>query len=171
MRAGAQGQGSLADRQEALRRELERQRGNLPGAGSEGGEAARESLERADRAMRGAEEALRGDDLAEAIDRQAEAMEALREGMRNLGEALARTSAPGRPGPGARPGRRRSRPIRSGRRPGRGGQVGTQDRTCCRARMSIAARASLLDELRRRSGEGDRPEIELEYLERLLERF
>src|SRR6056297_385068 len=83
---GQGAEGSLADRQDALRRELERQRGGLPGGGTEKGEAARDALERAERAMEGAEEALRGDELAEAIDRQSEAMDALREGMRDLGE-------------------------------------------------------------------------------------
>jgi len=166
----AQGQGSLADRQEALRRELERQRGNLPGAGSEGGEAARRSLERAERSMRGAEEALRGDDLAEAIDRQAEAMEALREGMRNLGEALAENEqSPGGQGQArGRFGNQETDPL--GRRPGRGGQVGTRDNMLQGEDVYRRAR-ELLDELRRRSGDGDRPEIELEYLERLLDRF
>ncbi|WP_397544124.1 TIGR02302 family protein [Roseovarius salis] len=166
----AQGQGSIADRQEALRRELERQRGNLPGAGSEAGDAAREALERADRAMRGAEEALRGDDLAEAIDRQAEAMEALRDGMRNLGEALAENNRTqgGQGQARGQPGAQQSDPL--GRRTGRGGEVGTRDDMLQGEDVYRRAR-ELLDELRRRSGEGDRPDVELEYLERLLERF
>ena len=51
--AEGQGEGSLADRQEALRQELERQRGALPGmAGTEAGDAARDALDRADDAMR-----------------------------------------------------------------------------------------------------------------------
>lgn len=164
------GQGSLADRQEALRRELERQRGSLPGAGSQAGEAARDSLDRADRAMRGAEEALRGDDLPEAIDRQAEAMEALREGMRNLGEALAENDrTPGGQGQArGQFGDQQADPL--GRTPGRGAQVGTQENMLQGEDVYRRAR-ELLDEIRRRSGQGDRPEIELEYLKRLLERF
>jgi uncharacterized protein (TIGR02302 family) len=167
-----QGRGSLADRQEALRRELERQRGSLPGTGSEAGDAARESLDEADRAMRGAEEALRNDDLADAIDRQAEAMEALRDGMRNLGEALAENERnQGGQGQGqarGQPGSQQSDPL--GRRPGRGGPLGTQD-DMLRGEDVYRRARELLEELRRRSGDGDRPEVELEYLERLLERF
>ena len=77
-----QGQGgmaeNLAQRQRELRDELRRQQGNLPGGGTEEGQAARDALDRAGRAMEGAEDSLRRDDLAEAIDQQSEAMEALR---------------------------------------------------------------------------------------------
>ncbi|MEQ9260798.1 MAG: TIGR02302 family protein [Roseovarius sp.] len=167
---GQPGEGALADRQQALRRELERQRGNLPGAGSEAGDAARESLERAEDAMRGAEDALRQDDLAEAIDRQAEAMEALREGMRNLGEALAENNqSPGAQGQAqGRFGNQQNDPL--GRAPGQGSQVGTQDNLLQGEDVYRRAR-ELLDEIRRRAGEGERPEIERDYLRRLLDRF
>ncbi len=164
------GKGGLADRQEALRRELERQRSSLPGAGTEPGDAAREALDRAGRAMRGAEEALRQDDLAEAIDRQAEAMEAMREGLRNLGQALAETSrTPGGQGQAlGQFGEQRSDPL--GRMPGIGSQVGTQEKLLQGEDVYRRAR-ELLDEIRRRSGESKRPEIEREYLRRLLDRF
>jgi len=79
--AGGEGEGDaggLAERQQALRDELERQRGNLPSLDGEAGEIARRSLDRAEGAMDGAEDALRQGDLAEAIDRQAEAMDATR---------------------------------------------------------------------------------------------
>ena len=168
---GQGGQGSLADRQEALRRQLEQQRGTLPGGGGEAGEAARESLERAERAMEGAEEALRGDDLGEAIDRQAEAMEALRDGMRNLGEQLAQEGQQQQGGQGqarGQPGQQQNDPL--GRAPGQGRQVGTQDNLLQGEDVYRRAR-ELLDEIRRRSGEGERPEVELEYLKRLLDRF
>jgi soluble cytochrome b562 len=80
-----QGEDSLADRQQALRDELSRQQGSLPGAGTPEGDAAREALERAGRAMDNAEEALRGDDLAGAIDSQSQAMEALRDAILGRG--------------------------------------------------------------------------------------
>ncbi len=165
------GEGSLADRQEALRRELERQRRNLPGGGSAAGEQARESLDRAGRAMEGAEEALRGDDLAGAIDRQSEAMEALREGMRNLGEAMAENNRRTQGGQGqarGQAGAQQSDPL--GRSPGQGGRVGTQDSLLQGEDVYRRAR-ELLDEIRRRAGEGERPDVELDYLERLLDRF
>lgn len=163
------GERSLADRQEALRRELERQRQGLPQLGGEAGRAAREALERAGRAMQGAEEALRGDDLAGAIDNQADAMEALREGMRNMGEALAEQQNPGGQGDAeGAPGKAQADPL--GREAGQGRQAGTQDNLLQGEDVYRRAR-DLLDEIRRRSGEGGRPDVELDYLRRLLERF
>ena len=173
---GQQGQpgdmaGDLAGRQEALRRELERQRGNLPGVGGEAGEAAREALDRAGRAMEGAEESLRSDDLAGAIDQQSEAMEALRDGMRNLGEALAENGQQQQGGQGQAQGQA---PGQFGEQDplGRSQQGVAGDRGQFNQREDIYRRAGeLLDEIRRRSGETDRPEIELDYLKRLLDRF
>ncbi len=163
-------QGGLADRQEALRRELERQRGALPGQGTEAGRRAQDSLEDAERAMDGAEQALRGNDLPEAIDRQAEAMDALREGMRNLGEALAeehREQGGQGDTAGAREGERQD-PL--GRDTGNSGTVNSGEDLLQGEDVYRRAR-ELLDEIRRRSGEGARPEIERNYLERLLDRF
>src|SRR6056297_725630 len=161
--------GSLAERQEALRRQLEQQRGGLPQLGGEEGEAARESLERAERAMEGAEEALRNDDLAGALEDQADAMEELREGMRSMGEAMARNSSPGGPQDGrGDPGRAQADPL--GRESGQGRRAGTQDNLLQGEDVYRRAR-DLLDEIRRRSGEGARPDIELDYLRRLLDRF
>ena len=162
--------GDLAGRQEALRQELERQRGNLPGSG-EAAEGARGALDRAGEAMDGAEEALRRDDLAGAIDRQSEAMDALRDGMRNLGEAMAEQEGSREGGQGqasGATGRQQSDPL--GRTPGQGDRAGTDGNLLQGEDVYRRAR-ELLEELRRRSGEGARPEVEREYLERLLERF
>ncbi len=163
-------QGSLAERQDALRRRLEAQRDALPGGSGEASDAARDALDQAGRAMQGAEEALRNNDLAEAIDRQSEAMEALRDGMRNLGDALAENNET-EAGQGQALGQfgdEQSDPL--GRTPGRGGQVGTPDDLLQGEDVYRRAR-ELLDEIRRRSGEGARPEVERNYLRRLLERF
>ncbi|MTI03044.1 TIGR02302 family protein [Roseibium sp. RKSG952] len=167
---GQQGQGTLADRQQALRDELSRQEQGLPGAGTEEGEAAREALGRAGRAMDEAEEALRSEDLAEAIDRQSEAMEALREGMRALGEAMAQNQQ-NQPGQGTQEGDMQANnrdPL--GRNPGAAGSISTDENLLQGEDVYRRAR-ELLDEIRRRTGETDRPKIELEYLKRLLERF
>ncbi|MBO9411566.1 MULTISPECIES: TIGR02302 family protein [unclassified Ruegeria] len=167
---GQQGQGSLADRQQALRDELGRQQQNLPGAGTPEGDAARDALGRAGRAMDEAEQALRNDELADAIDNQSEAMEALREGMRSLGEALAQNQQ-NQPGQGAQEGDMQANnrdPL--GRSPGSSGTISTDDSLLQGEDVYRRAR-ELLDEIRRRTGETDRPDIELEYLKRLLERF
>ncbi len=164
-----QGGGTLADRQQALRDELARQQRGLPGAGTPEGDAAREALDRAGRAMEGAEQSLRRDDYAGAIDQQSEAMEALREGMRALGEALAQQQT--QPGQGSVEGDMRTQnrdPL--GRNTGSNGSLGTPENLLQGEDVYRRAR-ELLDEIRRRSGEGERPEVERDYLRRLLERF
>jgi uncharacterized protein (TIGR02302 family) len=164
------GEGSLADRQQALRDELNRQQGNLPGAGTPEGDAAREALGRAGQAMDGAEESLRQNDYADAIDQQSEAMEALREGMRSLGESLAQTQQQ-QQGQGEQEGDMQAQnrdPL--GRDRGSQGSVGT-DESLLQGEDVYRRARELLDEIRRRSGEGERPEIELDYLQRLLDRF
>ena len=170
-RGQGQGEQSLADRQQALRDELRRQQGSLPGAGTPEGDAARDALDRAGRAMDGAEEALRQNDFAEAIDNQSQAMEALREGMRALGEAMQQKAQNGQQGQGMADADRRADardPL--GREPGSNGSVGTEEGLLQGEDVYRRAR-DLLDEIRRRSGEGQRPDVELDYLKRLLDRF
>ncbi|UWQ27954.1 TIGR02302 family protein [Leisingera sp. M523] len=159
--------GSLADRQQSLRRQLQRQQEGLPYLDGEAGDAAREALDRAGRAMEGAEDALRGGDMAEAIDQQSEAMEALREGMRNLGEALAQREDGQRNGqgqPSATAEGERLDPL--GRGNGSvddGGKVGEGN--------AYRRAWNLLEDIRRRAGERERSERERNYLQRLLDRF
>ena len=164
---GGPGDGNLADRQRALRDELNRQLGQLPGVGDN----ARDSLDRAGRAMDGAEQALRDEDFAGALDQQSEAIEALREGMRELGESMAEAQrqqgnqgqAMGEAGPG-----QRRDPL--GREAGNLGRLGTDEQMLGGEDVYRRAR-ELLDEIRRRSGDLERPEAELDYLRRLLDRF
>jgi hypothetical protein len=173
--AGGEGdQRSLADRQQALREELQRQRDGLPNMDGEAGDIARRSLERAEGAMEGAEEALRNGDLAEAIDRQAEAMDALRNGMRELGQALAENQN-AEPGQGSEEGEASGRPIPGqrdplGREMGNTGQLGTDQELLGREEINRRAE-ELLGEIRRRSAEQNRPELERDYLRRLLDQF
>ena len=165
---------TLADRQNSLRDELDRQRGELPRLDGDAAEALRRSLEQAEGAMDGAEDALRDGDLGRALDRQAEAIDALREGMRNLADALAqnRRSEPGQGNQdGAATGQlepTRRDPL--GRQFGNTGQFGS-DQNMLQGPDVYRRAEELLEELRRRSSEQDRPELELEYLKRLLDRF
>jgi len=171
--AGGGTEQSLADRQRALEDELARQRNNLPGAGTPEGEAAREALERAGRAMDEAADSLEQGDIPGALDRQAEAMEALREGMRNLEEGMRREAQAGQDGQQGRlagdpSGTDRSDPL--GRRPGGAGAAATDGPL--EDREDVYRRAQeLMEELRRRAGEAERPELEREYLRRLLDLF
>jgi len=166
-------QGNLADRQQALRQELDRQMQNLPGAGTPEGDAARDSLGRAGEAMDQAEDALRDEDFAGALDNQADAIEALREGMRELAEQMAEQQQQQQGGQqGEQLGQANPNGQRDplGRDIGQNGQIGTEEQLLQGEDVYRRAR-ELLDEIRRRSGEQDRPTEELEYLKRLLERF
>ena len=169
---GQQGAG-LAQRQRDLQRELAEQQRQLPGAGSEAGNAARDALGEAGRAMGEAADALEEGDLSGALDRQAEALEAMREGMRRFDDAMDNKQAnrEGQQGQaGTESGRQNARdPLGrdSGSQIGRSAtDGGLADREDLRKRAQ-----ELADELRRRSGDANRPEDEREYLERLLEQF
>ncbi len=164
--------GELADRQRELRDRLgQLQDQRLPGDGSEQGEAGRDALDRAEDSMKEAERALEDGDLDSALDHQSDAMEAMREGMQEFGEALAEerrdgqenggTDQAGRPDPNGRD------PL--GREPGDGARIGSDNNL---AQVTPDQRAQeLMDEIRRRSGEAERPAEELDYLKRLLELF
>ncbi|MGR3344042.1 MAG: TIGR02302 family protein [Paracoccaceae bacterium] len=162
----------LADRQQVLRNQLDQQSRNLPGAGTPGGQTGREELDRAGRAMDGAEQALRQDDFAGALDRQAEALEALREGIRQLSQELAEQQLGqfGQQGDVFGRGENDNNRDPLGRDAGAAGRVGTDEQML--QGDDVYRRAQeLIDEIRRRSSEQDRPEIELDYLKRLLDRF
>ncbi len=166
-----EGQRDLAERQRGLADQLrEQQLAPLPGEGTPEGDAALEALERAQRAMEEAAEALEGGDASEALSRQAEAMEAMREGLRAMNEAQAQDL---REQQGDQAGRetgdgQAQDPL--GRARNQGGEVGTEE-SLLQGEDVYRRAQDLLDELRRRSAELDRPEAELDYLRRLLERF
>ncbi len=169
----SENQGSLSDRQRELRERLnDLQSGDLPGDGTEQGEAGRRSLDEAGRAMEQAENALRDGDLDGALDRQAEAMEALRDGMQNLGEALADEQRQNRDGQGGNQDFGSADPNGTdplGRRQGDSARIGSDENM---VQNDPDQRAKdLLDEIRRRSGELARPLEELDYLKRLLQMF
>ena len=117
-------------------------------------------------------QALEQGDLAEALDNQSEAMDELREGMRNLGEALAemQQGQPGSEQGQASTGNNEAQRDPLGRQAGSVGRLGT-DENLLQGEDRYRRARELLDEIRRRSGEQMRPEIELDYLKRLLDRF
>ena len=163
---GMQGE---AQRQEALRQLLDDLRNQLPGGLSP---EAEQALRDADRAMDEARGALEGDQPGEALDDQVRAMESLREGGRQLGQALRQQA---RQGQGDRAGQGDPSAADEGRDPlgrptaNRGALEGSD--TEVPGQEALKRARELLDEIRRRSGERTRPELELEYLRRLLERF
>ena len=170
---GQDGRG-LAQRQRDLRNQLGGINPNsLPGEGSAAGDRGRDALDRAGRAMDEAERALREGDLSGALDRQADAMEALREGMRDFGEAMAEERRQeGQADQGEAFGRADPNSQRDplGRELGEMGRIGS-DRNMLQGEDVYRRAQDLLDEIRRRSGEQLRPEVERDYLRRLLDLF
>lgn len=183
--------GDLAERQRDLREDLGQQRGLLPGQGSEGGEQARRNLDEAGRAMEDAEQALREGDTGGALQRQADAIQSMREGMRALSDMMGQQQGrqqaengqqdgPGDQQQGSQPGQAGQNGMAGGLRPqldplgrqmdGNGNMITMGDPLAEGADPARRAR-DLLDEIRRRSGQRERPEDEREYLDRLLDRF
>ena len=170
----SQGNGeSLAERQRDLQRRLDALRGggDLPGAGDPKGQEGRRELDRAGRAMKDAERALRDGDLPQALDRQAEALDALRNGVRSLGEAQAQNQQEG-----TQQGQATSKESPDGQRDPLGRETGQSthmgtDRSMLQGADVYRKAQDLLEEIRRRAGEQDRPAGERGYLKRLLDLF
>ncbi len=163
--------GAERKRQQALRERLERQQDAL----REGGAEAGEELDDARRAMKEAEEALgkSGEGRGRAVDAQGRAVQALRKGadrlaqqMRGEGDESAEEEG-GSPGRRGRRGKGRDplgRAAGDGNRPDLSGKYDPLG-------LAPAQRAHRVqEELRRRLGQPERPQEELDYLQRLLRR-
>ena len=134
-------------------------------------------LGRAERAMRDATGALQRRQPGEAIGPQTEALDQLQQAARDFAQQMQRRigSAWGDPGDdevGATDREPRDRVERDplGRPMSNNGTYDQGDVKIPDQNTLQKAR-EILDELRRRAGERFRPEIELDYIERLLKRF
>ncbi|MGB0504564.1 MAG: TIGR02302 family protein [Pikeienuella sp.] len=169
---GAQGDdpGQIARDQEALRSLLDQLRGDLPGVASED---TQKSLDDAARAMDDALESLREGDTRRAVDDQVRALDALREGRRGMAQDMAEAqgnSQGERAGQeGANSSDRVDDPLG---RPGQTADNPDDGRGVAVPGAHLGKRArDLQKEIRRRSEERERSAEELDYLDRLLERF
>ena len=161
------GRGAAQD-QEGLRRDLGEMMRRL---GEALGDIPR-ALGRAERAMRDARDALQADRFGDAVDPQTRALDQLQQGMQAMADKFMEQMM-GEQGPrgtgqvGAQPGRGRD-PL--GRQPG---DTGTEAMEGVKIpdQMELRRSREILDELRRRRGQRQRPEFELEYIDRLLKQF
>lgn len=161
------GEGSaLARRQDDIGERLGALQDKLAENSAGGGEGdPSESLGRAGRAMERAEEALGRGAGDEALEAQEDAIQALREGADELAQRLAeRQQRNGQEGAG---GEAQTDPLG---RPGQGG-MGTGDDVQIPDEMERQRARDILEEIRRRAAERGRPQEELDYYDRLLERF
>jgi len=172
---GKQGAGKNGSaEQQALRRKL----GNLMLEMDEALGGIPKSFGKAERAMKNAIGALKKGQFGEAVPSQTEALNQLQKSANSMAEQMARRM-------GARMGiNRGGRGMgRQGQRPGRrddpfgrtpGGPFGDPvDDGGVKIPSQMESRRALdiLQELRRRAGERERPALELNYIDRLLKRF
>ncbi|MGO8919157.1 MAG: TIGR02302 family protein [Stellaceae bacterium] len=168
--------GDMAGDQEALRRQLGEMMRQL---GEQSGDIP-QSLGRAERAMRGAADALQHGQPGEAITPQTEALDQLQEAARSMAEQMMGQTGDGRPDgsdPGDRDGLHQAERDPFGRLSPQdhanggiddGGQLRLGDPG---GNYAVEKAKGILEELRRRAGERSRPEIERDYIDRLLKQF
>jgi uncharacterized protein (TIGR02302 family) len=172
-----QDQQALKDRLNKLLEQL-RQRGMGQGEKGEKGQGEKgqgdmDQLGSAGDAMGEAEGALGDGDADSAVDSQGKALEAMRKGAQGMAQAMQ-----GQPGMGPGPGQ----PGRNGRqradqntdplgRPMRGRDYGDDVTVKVPGEIDAQRARRILEELRKRFGESARPQLELDYIERLLKDF
>jgi hypothetical protein len=109
-----------------------------------------------------------------AVDAQGRALEAMRKGAQGLAQSMQQQMGQG-PGPG-NPGRM-GPPSRANQdtdplgRPLRGRDYGDDTTVKVPGEIDVQRARRILEELRRRFGESFRPQLELDYIERLLKDF
>jgi len=129
-------------------------------------------LGQAEQAMRAARDALDRGASGEALGPQGEALDHLQRGMETMLEDFAQQFGDGEGGEGNSLGRPGSQPRDPfGRQRGEGGYADRGEGTEIPEGEVRQRAREILHELRRRSGQRGRPQIELDYLERLLRRF
>jgi uncharacterized protein (TIGR02302 family) len=176
--------GELRQDQQALREQLNklleelRKRGfpqpgqqGQPGQPGQNGEM--NQLGRAGEAMGDAQGSLGEGDADGAVDSQGRALDALRRGAQGMAQSMQQQMGQG-PGPGT-PGRmgqpRANNQTDPLGRPLRGRDYGDDTTVKVPGEIDVQRARRILEELRRRFGESFRPQLELEYIERLLKDF
>ena len=172
-----QDQQALRDRLKKLMEEL-RQRGfGQPQPGQKGqqgqqGQGDMDQLGSAGEAMGEAEGQLGDGNADGAVDSQGRALEAMRKGAQGLAQAMQQQGIGQGPGQPGRNGQARAQqdtdPLG---RPLRGRDYGDDVTVKVPGEIDVQRARRILEELRRRFGETFRPQLELDYLERLLKDF
>jgi uncharacterized protein (TIGR02302 family) len=174
--------GDLRKDQQALRERLDklleqlRQRGlgnpqqNQNGQGQKGNQPGK--LGEAGKAMGEAAGELGQGDAESAVDAQGRALEAMRKGAQGLAQQMQQSGRG--PGPNGRPGRGQQRAQRNTDplgRPMHGREYGDDVTVKVPGEIDAQRARRILEELRKRYGESFRPQMELDYIERLLQGY
>jgi len=154
---GQKGQGQQGEGQEP---------GDQDGPGQQLGDAGE--------AMGEAEGNLGDGDADGAVDSQGRALEAMRKGAQGLAQQMQEGQGQAGPGPNGQPGRGRQRAEQNTDplgRPLRGRDYGDDTTVKVPGEIDAQRARRILEELRKRFGESFRPQLELDYIERLLKDF
>jgi uncharacterized protein (TIGR02302 family) len=184
-----QDQQGLRDRLKKLQEELARrgmtqgqqgqrgekgQRGEQGEQGQQGEQGdGQDGLDEADNAMGDASGRLGEGNADAAVDSQGKALEALRKGAQSLAEAMQQGDGDGQDGPGNRVGRQQSGGNQTDPlgRPLHGREFGDDLTVKIPGEIDVQRVRRILEELRRRLADPARPQIELDYIERLLKDY
>jgi uncharacterized protein (TIGR02302 family) len=131
-------------------------------------------LDTADSAMGDAGTKLGEGNADGAVDSQGKALDAMRKGAQKMAEAMQQGDGDGQgDGPGNRAGRQQSGGNQTDPlgRPLHGREFGDDYTVKIPGEIDVQRARRILEELRRRLGDPSRPQIELDYLERLLKDF
>ncbi len=163
--------GSLAQRQQGLRGQLQGLLDELQRNGQAGqASGAQDELDGAARAMERAREALERGAMGEATDEQSLALDQLRRGAQQFAQEIFEQMQQGQ-GTASAPNRDPLGRRQAGQQEGaNGGNPNTSDTRVPDA-IDVQRARTILQELRRRLSDPSRPKMELDYLDRLLERF
>jgi uncharacterized protein (TIGR02302 family) len=190
---GDQSMGDLQQDQQGLRNRLKKlqdelakrgmgqgQRGEKGQRGDQGDQGQQgdqddggDGLGEADTAMGDAGGRLGEGNADAAVDSQGKALEALRKGAQSLAEAMQQGDGDGQDGPGNRAGRQQSGGNQTDPlgRPLHGREFGDDLTVKIPGEIDVQRVRRILEELRRRLADPARPQIELDYIERLLKDY
>ncbi len=167
MQGDAQQQEALRQMLNQMMQQMQQQGGGTP-----------QAMQRAERAMRGAGQALQQGQPGRAVGPQSDALDALQEAARAMANQMMGDNYGDGPGgePLDNPGLRQAQRDPFGRLlDSENGNGGIDDGGTLRMGKSnesaLDKAKEILDELRRRAGERDRPTIERDYIDRLLKQF
>ena len=154
----------------------EKGQGGQPGQqGDPGdGDGDEDGLGDADGAMGDASGRLGEGNAEGAVDSQGKALDALRKGAQSLAQAMQQGDGEGQgDGPGNRPGHQQSGGNQSDPlgRPLHGREFGDDLTVKIPGEIDVQRVRRILEELRRRLGDVSRPQLELDYIERLLKDY
>jgi uncharacterized protein (TIGR02302 family) len=168
-----QDQQALRDQLNKLMEELRKKGFPQPGQGQQPGQGEGNELGRAGEAMGDAQGSLGEGDADGAVDSQGRALEAMRKGAQGMAQSMQQQMGQG-PGPGnpGRTGQARANdqtdPLG---RPLRGRDYGDDTTVKVPGEIDVQRARRILEELRKRFGESFRPQLELDYIERLLKDY